>query len=195
MDRLLPGNNQRLEAARTAVVPNAYAPPINDNGGNPASTRLTLTQARVARRAGDMRGQHDIGQAQQRRVRIDRLVCENVQPRTGKVSTAKCVDERAFVNERAARGIDQPTTGAHARQRTCVDHAARLRPQRSMQADDVTLGEEFIEHTIARLEGPLDLGLGPTRLGMQNAGVEGVHPARHVLGNVPEAHQSDHFAA
>ena len=92
---------------------------------------------------GDVRGEHHVGECEQRVVGRNRLDGEHVQAGGGQPAGAQRVDERLLVDDRAAGGVDQHRVGLHQGQRGAVEHAGGLLGQRQVQRDDVAGGQQF----------------------------------------------------
>src|SRR5918999_5007588 len=58
-------------------------------------------------RPADMGRKHDVWQAAQRTIRRKRLISVNIESCAGQTTVPKSVDQRNFVDDRAAGGVDQ----------------------------------------------------------------------------------------
>ena len=70
---------------------------------------------------------------------------EDVERRAGELARADRLGQRVLVDERAARGVDEPRAVPHQRDRVAVDQAARLVGERRVQRHEVGRGEQLLE--------------------------------------------------
>ena len=91
---------------------------------------------RRAADAGDVRTDHDVREIHQWRV-VRRLDLEHVERRAGDRAVAEGTKQRAFINDRAARRVDQYGVWAHQSKGVFVDEVACRRDQRAMERNDV----------------------------------------------------------
>src|SRR5215470_17319133 len=72
----------------------------------------------------------------------DRLDRQDVQSGPGKYSTIECSKQIVGVHDCAARRVDDPGSPSHAIEELASHHAAGLRRERSMDADEIARGEQ-----------------------------------------------------
>src|SRR5205085_6127586 len=95
--------------------------------------------------------------------------------------------ERLFVDDLAARGVDETATVAKKSQPRGIEQSARLGSQRNVQADDVGLGEQLVELAPALPAPPAGM--------LEHAHSESRGAERHRLADPAEAHDSQRRAA
>ena len=97
-----------------------------------------------------------------------------------------------FVDERAASGIDENGGGLHQPKPFCVYHLAGGAGEGTVQADDVTFAEQFVQLHLADFGRKLEVGLGGvgTYLHTEADGDAGGGEA-----GVPQAYDSELFFA
>ncbi len=89
---------------------------------------------------------------------LRRLLLEHVERRAGDMAAVERVLERRFVDQPAARAIDDPHAGLGPGQRLAREDAARLIGQRRVEGDEIGAGEQFVE--LGLLDPELDRPLG-----------------------------------
>ena len=77
--------------------------------------------------------------------RIERFLREHVERRAAQVAAEQAGRERGFVDDAAARGVQQDRAAPHRAEPGGVEHSAGLRGQWHVQADDIAALHEFIE--------------------------------------------------
>ena len=70
--------------------------------------------------------------------RRQRLGGENVQARSGDSTFGERIDQRGFVDNRAARGVDEDGGGLHEGQLARADEALSGGREAQVDADDIT---------------------------------------------------------
>jgi hypothetical protein len=85
-----------------------------------------------------MRQQHDVGQREQARVHGG-FAFKHIESCAGEQALFEGRGERRFVDDRAARGVDEERRALHAAQLFDADQMARLLPQRHVQRHVITL--------------------------------------------------------
>ena len=137
----------------------------------------------------EMRGDDDVVELEQRsRVRLAR---EHVERRGGHAAGPQRLEQRVFVDELAARGVDDADSLFRTGQCGVVHDGSRLVRERQMKRDDVRRRE----HVLLRL-GPLHAELPKALAGDEGVEREHVHaerecPARHLLADAAEAEQAE----
>ena len=101
-----------------------------------------------------MRRDDDVLHAVERRIGRQRLVVEGVEDGAAKRPVVEGPEQRPFVDEAAARDVDEPRPGLDHREGLGVDHLAGLGRQRRGQDDEVGLGEELRQASPVRRRGP-----------------------------------------
>ena len=94
---------------------------------------------------GGVGGDQAVREADQRVVRWDRLLLEDVQPGPGDPAFSDRPGDRPGVDQRATRRIDQESGRLHEPQRPFADEMLRLGGQRSVDRDEVRLAQERFE--------------------------------------------------
>src|SRR5439155_24459798 len=84
-----------------------------------------------------MRRDHRVGKVAQGMVERQRLLVIDVQARAGDRALPDRGDQRGFVDDRAARGVDQVGGRLHQRELAGAEEPARAVAQHEMDADDV----------------------------------------------------------
>ena len=84
-----------------------------------------------------MGGQRHVLHARQRMVRLERLGMKNVEPGMADMAAREGVEQGRFIDQRAARGVDQDRAGLDACEPLGVEQAAGLVVQCEMQRDHV----------------------------------------------------------
>src|SRR5271169_5118109 len=126
-----------------------------------------------------MRGQDHLRMAEQRTSGGNRLDWQYIQAGTGKYSTIECGKQIVNDDDCAARGVDKVRSGAHPGEQRRIDHAAGLRRERDVNADDVTRGKQARE-----IGGPLDIGW---KIAVDEIGIASEHAAEYVARYVRHA--------
>jgi hypothetical protein len=85
----------------------------------------------------EMRRQHDVVELAKRMVDRQRLDGEHVDRRAGYSALLQGVQQRGFVDDRPACGIDEVAGRLHARQIRVSDQPARALAQHQMNGDDI----------------------------------------------------------
>ena len=142
----------------------------------------------VDRVPGDVRGQHDVLERQQRIVGRHGFDGEDVQTRRGESPVPERIDQCLLVDDRTARGVDEHRVALHQGQRFGVEQGRRLLRQRQMQRHDVALGEQLGQRTPAR-------GAVVPGAGVHDRAAHGEHDPLDLLGDVAIADQADRAAA
>jgi len=104
----------------------------------------------LGRQAGDVGRQHEIGDTSrdctgQRRASGQGFDSENVDGGTTELATDQCIGKGGFVDDAAARGIDEDRAFLHLRQARRIEQVARAGFQRHMQRHHVGAGEQGFE--------------------------------------------------
>ena len=73
------------------------------------------------------------------------LAFDDVEPGGGESAAVKCIDERGFVDEPAARRVDQHSARFDPVELPASEHAARLVVEVHVQRDDIRLGQQVVE--------------------------------------------------
>ena len=93
--------------------------------------------ARFARAPGRMRCEDQVLQlfscSNDWMIRRWRLLGDHIERRAGDPLSAQRVDERGFIDERAARSVDQKGRRLHQRQSVRIDEISRLGCKRAME--------------------------------------------------------------
>ena len=84
-----------------------------------------------------MRRKHDVRKAQERIVRWNRLLVEDVEARARKVAALKRVYERRLVDQRGSRCVDQEAPRFHQREALAVEQVARVLAHPQMQTYNI----------------------------------------------------------
>ena len=92
-----------------------------------------------------MRGQHDVGQTDQRVVGGDGLALENVQPSPGDAPAPKGLDQGVLVDQPAAASVDEDGGRLHQAERPAVDEVVGRGVERRVDGDDVARRQEGVE--------------------------------------------------
>src|SRR5579884_1849238 len=100
---------------------------------------------RLARVHRDVRRHDHVVHLEQRVVRVDRLVLENVESGAGQLAGPQRLDQRRLVDDRPAAGIDEVGGRLHQRELRSRDHVARLVVQEDVQRHVVALAQELLE--------------------------------------------------
>ena len=82
---------------------------------------------------------------EQRMVRLRRLLCEHVEAGAGELAGGQRRMQRRFVDNAAARGVDEIGRRLHPAQPGGVEHADRLRRFRAVDADEIGARQRGIE--------------------------------------------------
>ena len=117
---------------------------------------LGLLEA-LARIAADVRNHEQVveaGRSDEHGVRaVDvRLAVENVERSTAYLSTLERSQERAVVDDTAARRVHEDGAALHGRERVSVDEVPRARRVSHVQRDHVAVGEQLIERCRAFID-------------------------------------------
>ena len=89
------------------------------------------------------RGEH-AGMLDQR-IAVGGFLSEHVERRAAEASRVQGRDQRPFVQQPAARGVDQQRTGLHRCELCGAQQRGRVRRGRRVQGDDVGLGQEILQ--------------------------------------------------
>ncbi len=140
-----------------------------------------------------MRGDDDVVERQQRIVGRGRLLVEDIERRAGDAALDQGAMQRRFVDDRAARGVDQIGRRLHQAELAGADQMAGLRAQGAADRDEVGGLEQRVE--IDQLD-PEPVGLGP--IGLRIAGemlhVERLQQPERLLADIAEADRADPLA-
>ena len=129
-----------------------------------------------------MRGQHGVGQAEQRVVGRRRFALEDIEGGDADFAVPQGVDQRRFVDQPAARGVDDGRLARQGGERLTVDYARGRIVEGRMEGEIVGVGE-----TVGKARQRLAAEGGNP--GGVDMGVEDAHP--HAEG----AAQADHEPA
>ena len=94
-----------------------------------------------------MAGEYDVIERHERVVRGQRLSLEHIECRTGDRAGLECVDKRGFVEDRAARRVDDHRCRSQQGELSRADQTSRLRCQGHVDRDDVSLWKRILEQT------------------------------------------------
>ena len=94
-------------------------------------------QLRLGGRSAEVRRGDDLIKAEQRIIGRRRLFLEHVERRTGDLAAAQGINQRRFINQSAARAVDEAHARLHLFNARRVDDAARLFGERRVQGDEV----------------------------------------------------------
>ena len=94
----------------------------------------------------------------EQRIFLRRLLHEHVERGAGDMAAVERVLQRRFVDQPAARAIDDAHAGLGLCQRLAAEDAARLVGQRRVERDEVGAGEQFVQFGLLHAE--LDRALG-----------------------------------
>ena len=100
-------------------------------------------------RPRDVRRDDHVVQPQQRVVRPNRLGGHHVRRSGVHLARQQSIPQIRFVDEPAARGVEQNHAVFHLRQRGFVNHADVLRGLRAVQGHNVAAGVQFVQRHIA----------------------------------------------
>ena len=92
-----------------------------------------------------MRGQNQFRMRTQRRVLLQGFGHEGIQRRTGQMALVEYADQRVFIHQSAASGIDQIGAFAHLAHLRLTDDVGGFLGTWNMQGDDVSPGQQLIE--------------------------------------------------
>ncbi|MCY1396580.1 hypothetical protein D9M71_115580 [compost metagenome] len=98
-----------------------------------------------------MRQGHGVGQGEQRRF-DQRLLLVHVEAGAEDAFFLQCLDQRGFVDHLAAGDVDQDGAGLHQLKLALADQLAGGVAERHHQADEIRLGQQFVESAVARGE-------------------------------------------
>ncbi len=148
---------------------------------------------RLDRRRAEVRRRDDVGQAEQRVVRIGGLRIEHVERRARQALLGERGKERGAIHEAPARDVDQHGGGLHAGELVRAEQRLALADGRRVERDHVGIGEQLVEgherHAhLARLLGRKE------RVVAEQARLEGPRPRRHARAHLAEAHDPDGLA-
>ena len=101
--------------------------------------------ARRVAGAADVRQQHDVRRAEQRIARRQRLDLHHVEPSAGDPALLERMDERALVDDAAARRVDEDRRALHRSQLLRADDVARLGRQRHVKAHEIGRSQQIVE--------------------------------------------------
>ena len=117
---------------------------LQQHGPQPFDAEHPHRHAGLARRAAEVRRQHDVLERDQ--AFLDRgLMLVHVERRAGDHARTQRLDERPLVDDRPARRVDEHRGRLHPGQPGRVEEMARLGRRRAVDADDVGAGEERVE--------------------------------------------------
>ena len=91
-----------------------------------------------------MRRADDLRHAEQDII-LGRLLREHIERRAAEMAAFEGGFERGFIDELAARAIDEPRPRLHFGQRIGIDDMLRLRRQRRVQRNQISAREEIVE--------------------------------------------------
>ena len=149
----------------------------------------------VEHAAPAMRGQRHLIEVQQGVVQARRLGIEYIQTSAAQLARNQGRVQRSLVHLLAARGVDEQRAVFHARDEAGVDHLARLRRQRRMQADDVALRQQCFKRDAARVQGALYGALGAHRIAVDDPRIEAAQTPGQHAADIAKADQADGLAA
>lgn len=150
---------------------------------------------RLGGRCAEMRGADDVRQAEERALGGG-LDLEDVEACAGDVAGLEGLRKRLFIDETAAGAVDDTHARLGLRDRLRVQDVAGLVRQRHVQADEVCLGEEFVEldlddphflRPLLRQERIIgdDVHLETDRAGADDrADIAGADDAEHLAGDL-----------
>lgn len=95
-----------------------------------------------------------VWRAVQRMMRRQGLLGEDIERGARDPAFVQGAEQRGFVEERAARGVDEPGGGFHTAQLGLADQPVVLGRERGVQGEEIALGQEFVEGN------ELDAGIG-----------------------------------
>jgi hypothetical protein len=97
----------------------------------------------LRRLASVVRRQYDVGQGQNRIVRLKRLIVENIQS-GGELALTERVQQSGPLDEGTTARIDQDGSSPQQRQFTRGEEAVRLGPEAQVERDDVGLAQNLV---------------------------------------------------
>ena len=92
-----------------------------------------------------MRGQRHVVELGERMIRLERLGVKDVEPGMAEMPALQRRQQRSFVDERPARGVDEDRAGLHARHALGAEKAPCLLAEREMQRDHVRSLQQGID--------------------------------------------------
>ena len=104
---------------------------------------VTGTIGRLGGRGAEMRGDNHLGVGEQR-VLGHRLRREHVQRSAADLARVERVSQRRFVDQPAARDVEDAHAVAHLRERLGIQPVLRLRGLRQMDRDEVRLRVDLL---------------------------------------------------
>ncbi len=110
-----------------------------------------------------MRGQHQLLALTQCRIGRQRLGFEHIQPSGRQVSLVEQFDQCGFVDQAAARRVDDHRPATHRTHACFAEHVACFIGERHVQRDDVAPGEQVFERAQRDVQ-PLCGGRGQMRI-------------------------------
>ena len=137
-----------------------------------------------------MRGEDDVVERQEGVVRLGRLRLENVERSTSDAPLLERYGERALVDDRPTRHVDEVGRRLHERDPLGVDEMMRLLGERASDADEVGRRKERLESDELDAAGGGVLCFG-VRVGGNHAQVEGLGEQRDLASDVAETDEAE----
>ncbi len=136
-----------------------------------------------------MRGDHDVGQREQRAVGA-RLLRVHVDAGRAHLARAQCVGQRGLLDQTAARGVDDDHAALGHRQLLGRDHPEGLGGLGQVDGDEVRLAEQLLQRDQpdAELRGTAGLDVGVVG---DQGDPEGGQPLGHQHADAAQAHHAD----
>ena len=96
-------------------------------------------------RCAEMRSQDKVRRAAQRRIGRQRFGFENIERRAGDMSILQRLNERGFVDQSAARAVDDAHAAFCFLQSRRIENVMRLSRERRVQRNEIGAGEQIVE--------------------------------------------------
>ena len=138
----------------------------------------------------EMRRQHEVVELAERMVDRQRLDREHVDAGARDLLLRQRFQQRAFVDDRPARGVDEVGGRLHAREIGRADQAARALAEHHMDGDDVGGGEQFLLGGVADADFLAFLGR-QVRAPGDHVHAERLRQLRHLGAELAEAEHAE----
>ena len=194
--RQRPGSVARITAM--VLITSGFANPCGARPAENADDVLGLPDRAVLeeerRETRDVRRDDAVVETQQRIVGVDRLDLGDVERRPRQPPALEGRGERAAVDDRAARGVDQDRGRFHQRQRASVDEVTRLGGRRAVDGHVVGLRQQLLERHQAHA---VEIGARLRDIGVAGEDARGAETAdahREGTADVAETDDADGVA-